>query len=81
MNLYDNNCIFHGIAIDWIDNIIDVQKFYSEVKKLKQQVALKSAVKELDIEQETRFHSALNDAIYTSKVLQHLVLLTSSRGC
>ncbi len=69
-----NNCIFYGIDIDWIDNIIDVQKLYSDVYNLKQQVALKNAVKELNIESDTRFHSALNDALYTSKVLQHLVL-------
>ncbi len=69
-----NNCIFYGFDIDWIDNIIDVQKLYSDVNNLKQQVALKNAVKELAIESETRFHSALNDAIYTSKVLQYLIL-------
>ncbi len=69
-----NNCLFYGIDIDWIDNIIDVQKLYSDVYNLKQQVALKNAVRELGIKSEARFHSALDDARYTSKVLQHLIL-------
>lgn len=69
-----NNCIFYDLDIGWIDNIIDVQKLYSDAYNLKQQVALKNAVKELGILSETKFHSALNDATYTSKVLQHLML-------
>lgn len=69
-----NNCIFYGIDIGWIDNIIDIQKLYTDTYNLKQQVGLKKAVKELGIESETRFHSALYDAIYTSKVLQHLII-------
>lgn len=66
------NCKYHNIDIDWIKNYIDIQHVYISEKGLSQQISLKKAALELKIEIENRMHKALDDSLYTAKVLQLL---------
>ena len=59
-----------------LPKMYDIQRCYAQVAGLapSQQIALKSAMEQLDIQEDARrsFHNALHDAYYTALVLQKL---------
>lgn len=70
------NCQYHEMELTWADNPCDIQKMCMTFLKTPkgQQIGLKKAVLQLGVETDGRFHSALNDAIYTAKVLEAMEL-------
>ena len=68
-----NNCLFYNIDIEWIQKFIDIQLLYSVTNPSeKRQVKLKQAIEELNIPQESAFHTAIDDAFYTMEVLRNI---------
>ncbi|ABR48667.1 Exonuclease, RNase T and DNA polymerase III [Alkaliphilus metalliredigens QYMF] len=74
INELKRNCSFFEIQTNWIDKYCDIQKMcmnYLDLPKGKQ-IGLKKAVETFNIEIDSRFHKALNDSIYTAKILKKL---------
>ncbi|RQD70763.1 MAG: hypothetical protein D5S00_03180 [Tindallia sp. MSAO_Bac2] len=73
-NELKRNCEYHDIGMDWASNRCDVQKMCMQHfgSPKGQQVGLKKAVIHFGVEMDERFHSALNDAVYTAKILEAL---------
>ncbi|SDY64059.1 3'-5' exonuclease [Tindallia californiensis] len=73
-NELKRNCDYHCIVMDLKITWCDVQKMCMKVMEAPkgQQVGLKKAVTHFGITMEERFHSALNDAVYTAKILEAL---------
>ncbi len=68
------NCRFHGIETEWFQHHLDIQRLCSRHMNLAkgQQVGLKKAVQYFNIMEDTSFHKALHDAIYTAHVFRSL---------
>lgn len=67
------NILFYDLDTTQICNsFINVQKFASMYLKYEEgkSIGLKNAVIELNLEMESPFHNALNDAIYTAKIFK-----------
>lgn len=72
INELKRNCNYFKIDTDWIQNYVDIQKLcmvFLEAPK-GNQIGLKNAVETFNIEIEYKFHKALNDSIYTAKILK-----------
>ena len=71
-NELKRNCEYHEIEMSWAAYRCDIQKmcmsFLNAPKG--QQIGLKKAVLQFGVQTDERFHSALNDAVYTAKVLE-----------
>ena len=67
-----NNCEFYNIDTNWIKNYIDIQNIYVIKYELKNLVSLRNIVKLLEIENDKKFHKALNDAFYTGEIMKKL---------
>ena len=68
-----NNCLYYNINIAWITNFTDIQRLYSITNPSdKKQVRLKQAIEELDIPQESAFHTAIEDALYTMEIFKKI---------
>lgn len=68
-----NNCLFYDISIEWVEKFIDIQLLYSITNPSeKKQVRLKQAIEELEIPQESAFHTAIVDAFYTMEVFRSI---------
>ena len=67
-----NNCEFYNIDTNWIKNYIDIQNIYVIKYELKNLVSLRNVVKLLEIENDKKFHKALNDAFYTGEIMKKL---------
>ncbi|SET52982.1 Inhibitor of the KinA pathway to sporulation, predicted exonuclease [Natronincola peptidivorans] len=74
INELKRNCIFFGINTDWINKCCDIQKMAMKHFNLPKgrQIGLKNAVELFNLDIDSRFHKALNDAIYTVKILKEL---------
>ena len=72
INELKRNCKYFKISIEWIDRFKDIQR--ASMKELNlpmnQQLGLKRALEILDIAIDNKFHKALNDSIYTAKILK-----------
>ncbi len=66
------NCEYHEIEMSWAEHRCDIQKICMSLLNAPkgQQIGLKNAVLRFGVETDGRFHSALNDAVYTAKVLE-----------
>ncbi|SCY17099.1 3'-5' exonuclease [Alkaliphilus peptidifermentans] len=66
------NCEFFKIEMNWIKRYCDIQRMCMEYLELPKgmQIGLKKAVEMFNIDVDNKFHKALNDSIYTSKVLK-----------
>jgi inhibitor of KinA sporulation pathway (predicted exonuclease) len=64
------NCIYHKIDSEWLDNYYDIQLHCTHLLNLPKHnaVGLKNALQAFDVEQDTAFHRAIDDAVYTAKV-------------
>ncbi|SFH68711.1 Inhibitor of the KinA pathway to sporulation, predicted exonuclease [Tindallia magadiensis] len=73
-NELKRNCEYHSIVMDLEIAWCDIQKMCMKAMEAPkgQQVGLKKAVTHFGIRMEERFHSALNDAVYTAKILEVL---------
>ncbi|SNT09658.1 Exonuclease [Anaerovirgula multivorans] len=80
INELKRNCAFFDIKINWIKKYCDIQKICMNHLNLPKgrQIGLKNAVEIFNIEMDHRFHQALNDAIYTTKILKELKDLSNS---
>jgi len=74
INELKRNCNFHKINTDWFDKYLDIQRKCMNALNLPkgQQIGLKNALETLEIEINSTFHQALNDALYTTKILKEL---------
>ncbi|AOY77079.1 3'-5' exonuclease [Clostridium formicaceticum] len=74
INELKRNCGFFHIKTHWIDKYCDIQKMCMGHLNLPkgEQVGLKKALEILHIEIDKDFHKALNDAVYTAKILSVL---------
>ncbi len=74
INELNRNCSFHKITTDWISQYCDIQRKCMNKLNLPkgQQIGLKNALDLLNIEIDNCFHRALNDAVYTAKILKEL---------
>ncbi|MBM7613557.1 3'-5' exonuclease [Alkaliphilus hydrothermalis] len=74
INELKRNCSFHKINTDWFDKYLDIQRKCMNALNLPkgQQIGLKNALETLEIEINSTFHQALNDAMYTAKILKEL---------
>lgn len=70
-----DNLGFHGMNPDLPARCLDVQKLFAKVANegTSQQRSLTYALEHLAIEHDDDLHLALNDALYTSRILQALV--------
>jgi inhibitor of KinA sporulation pathway (predicted exonuclease) len=75
INELKRNCDFFSIPTHWIEKYCDVQKLCAEHLKPPKgnQIGLKAAVEAFNIDIDHVFHKALNDSIYTAKILKKLV--------
>jgi inhibitor of KinA sporulation pathway (predicted exonuclease) len=64
------NCRYHHIDEDWLDNYYDVQLHCTKLLGLPKShaIGLKNSLQAFEIEEDTGFHRAIEDAIYTAKV-------------
>ena len=68
-----NNCLYYNLDIEWINKFTDIQRLYSVTNPSeKKQVSLKQAIEELNITQESAFHTAIDDAFYTMEVFKNI---------
>ncbi|AKL95312.1 exonuclease, Rnase T and DNA polymerase III [Clostridium aceticum] len=74
INELRRNCDFFHIKTNWIKKHCDVQKICTGHLAMPrgEQVGLKRAIEALQIDIDRDFHKALNDAIYTAKILKVL---------
>jgi len=74
INELKRNCSFFKIKTHWIKQFCDIQNLC--VKYLNngnsQQIGLKTAVQEFNIDTDYQFHKALNDSIYTAKIFKEI---------
>lgn len=72
INELKRNCKQFNINTEWIQRFKDIQKASMKHLNLNmsQQLGLKNALELLNIEIDCKFHKALNDSIYTAKVLK-----------
>jgi len=66
------NCIFNNVNYNFIEKYVDLQYIHSIKNENDIQVSLEDAVKHYNIKINSKFHRALNDAIYASKVMKKL---------
>lgn len=74
INELKRNCAYFKIKLNWIKKYCDIQKLCMNYMKLpnNQQIGLRAAVEEFNIDLDYTFHKALNDSIYTAKVFKEL---------
>lgn len=74
INELKRNCAFFNIKINWIQRYCDIQKMCMNHLDLPKgrQIGLKNAVEIFELDINHRFHQALNDAIYTAKILKRI---------
>jgi len=79
INELKRNCKYFKINTDWIDGFKDIQKSSMKILNLpmSQQLGLKRALEILEIPIDSKFHKALNDSIYTAKILKKISAKTS----
>jgi len=66
------NCIYNNVNYNFIEKYVDLQYIHSIKNENDIQVSLEDAVKHYGIKIGNKFHRALNDAIYASKVMKKL---------
>ena len=69
------NMTYHGMEIPFPKPLLyyDVQKLYSlEYSDGKSRISLDHAIEELELDQERPFHRALDDAVYTGRILRYI---------
>lgn len=64
------NCIYHNIEYEWLDNYYDIQIHCTKLLGLPKShaIGLRKALLAFEIEEDTNFHRAIEDAIYTARV-------------
>ncbi len=68
-----NHLSFCGLADDWLDPWIDLQRIFASQAGLgRQQKSLQFALEYFGMEQEKTFHDACNDARYTAQIMARL---------
>lgn len=63
------NCNYHNLEFDISDKYLDIQKLYMEAHGLENQISLKNATSNYDIQIEKDLHRALHDSMYTAILL------------
>jgi len=68
------NCKYFNIKTEWVNKFYDIQRACMKHQNLpmSQQLGLKNAIELFNIEIDSKFHKALNDAIYTAKVFKEM---------
>ncbi len=66
------NCNCYNFDTDWIGDFIDIQKEFSKRVGYNNKISLKNAIKMLNINCDMKFHRALNDVIYTAKIVEKM---------
>jgi len=68
------NCKYFDINTEWITKFYDIQRSCMKHLNLpmSQQLGLKNAILQFNIEIDSKFHKALNDAIYTAKIFKEI---------
>ncbi|QUH26630.1 3'-5' exonuclease [Serpentinicella alkaliphila] len=74
INELQRNCAFFKIKTNWIKQFCDIQNLCMKYLNgsNSQQIGLKNAVKEFNIDIDSQFHKALNDSIYTAKIFKEI---------
>jgi inhibitor of KinA sporulation pathway (predicted exonuclease) len=64
------NCKYHNIDCEWLESYYDIQLHCTKLLGLpkSQTIGLKHALEAFNIEEDTGFHRAIDDAVYTAKV-------------
>lgn len=64
------NCMYHNIDHEWLENYYDIQIHCTKLLGLPKShaIGLRNALQAFEIEEDTNFHRAIEDAIYTAKV-------------
>jgi len=68
------NCKYFQIKTEWIHKFYDIQRACMKHLDLPmgQQLGLKNAIQLFHIDIDSKFHKALNDAIYTAKIFKEI---------
>lgn len=68
-----SNLMFYNLDYNFLENNIDLQKFYASVtENSSNQYGLEKIIEKINITEDRPFHRALNDAYYSSLILKSL---------
>lgn len=64
------NCKYHSIDSQWLQHYYDIQLHCTKLLGLPKShaIGLRNALQAFEIDEDTGFHRALEDALYTAKV-------------
>ena len=71
INELERNCKYHNISMEWLQNYLDIQRYFG-MKKQIGIVSLERAAKYIATETSEQYHRALNDALCASKILNYI---------
>lgn len=65
---FKDDCLLHGLAIDWLQPHISLKHQYANLKNLRRPIGMKKALQKEGIALEGTHHRGIDDAINTTKI-------------